>query len=1204
MAEDMNLQIKITGQNDTGNSFSSLDAAMADLQKLAMDVSKAFEDFAKTAQSSFSAASQSVQDMTAPLQSERTELEAMVQSMGDVDRAATTMGTTASQAGREMQAGMENAVQASRSLESGLAGAQQSIRNTGDAVAATSSSVDRLGQALSAEMIGEQLKQIGETGLKVFESAVHSAADFEFNISRIGAVLTTVGKATNQQMGQMSDDALKIGSNSSFSANQIAEGMYTLARQGLDASTILGDGVNGAINIVNDLAQATDSSMTDTATVITDVVHEYGLSGSELRNVANIMSGTLHNSSESLDDFYQSMKQVGPVASNMHQSVENMSTALALLAQHGITGSSAGTALKNMLLGLQPHTKKAASLMNELGISTKEGAADSFYQLNGNLKPLPDIIDILNQKYGGLNDSQKQAALAATFTKYGLAGLNVVVGESRDKFLAFQNELRADDAATIAGKKMDNLHGDLLKFNAGVQTMMKSFGDSINGMLRPIVQGASEAIKWITELPKPAKEAGMIMLGLGSALAIAGGSVIAFAGGVKMLGPTLEMAGMSTAGLEAAAGTLGAIFSEILIPIALVVAAVAAVALGFKLAYDHIKPFHDAVNNAISTVKQLGEALKGMWQGGAAEGKGISILDNLGFSPASISAIQNVFARIKEGVAAAKQGFDNVKSAVQGIFMILTGTGGGEGISILEKLGFSKNTIQELEKMGGQFKAIFDGIKTAITSALSEASSIVMPIIDGLLSFWNIHQAQFRQVCETVWNAIGSVIRTTVSIIITVISTILDVGQTVFDGIKTAIGKAKDAFQEIKKKVEEFGKSFTDFKDNVVKKVQEKFDDLTDSIKKHKTAIEVTAGILGTIFGPALLLTGTRAAIAGGQIAAQFIVSIVQSGTEAVIAGAKLTASFIASIVQTGVEAVISGAKMTAQFIAAIITAGVEAVVTGAKLTASLIAAVIQLGIETAITAAKITGEAVVALITYAAQGWATTASIVATTGAAIANAAAFVGQKVALFASVAATEAATAAQWLLNAAMDANPIGLLILAIGGLVAAGIYLYQNWDTVKSQLQGILMEIEQSFESALGGAIDLVNNLIGAINHIPHVNIPKIPNPTSNFVDGVDLNLIQHAKGGIFDTPHFGMVAEAGPEAIIPLSNPSRGLALWQQAGAMLGVSSGMALPNSSGGGIVNHITVYANGNITRNEHELGQIVSRAILNQTKMQGRI
>lgn len=48
----------------------------------------------------------------------------------------------------------------------------------------------------------------------------------------------------------------------------------------------------------------------------------------------------------------------------------------------------------------------------------------------------------------------------------------------------------------------------------------------------------------------------------------------------------------------------------------------------------------------------------------------------------------------------------------------------------------------------------------------------------------------------------------------------------------------------------------------------------------------------------------------------------------------------------------------------------------------------------------------------------------------------------------------------------------------------------------------------------------------------------------------------HAEGGVFGNPHLGLVAEDGPEAIIPLGakRRERGLDLWMQAGAMLGVS--------------------------------------------------
>jgi TP901 family phage tail tape measure protein len=53
-------------------------------------------------------------------------------------------------------------------------------------------------------------------------------------------------------------------------------------------------------------------------------------------------------------------------------------------------------------------------------------------------------------------------------------------------------------------------------------------------------------------------------------------------------------------------------------------------------------------------------------------------------------------------------------------------------------------------------------------------------------------------------------------------------------------------------------------------------------------------------------------------------------------------------------------------------------------------------------------------------------------------------GLKIAQLASAAASRVAAAAQWLWNAAMDANPLGLVVLAIAALVAAIIYAYTHF----------------------------------------------------------------------------------------------------------------------------------------------------------------
>ena len=61
-------------------------------------------------------------------------------------------------------------------------------------------------------------------------------------------------------------------------------------------------------------------------------------------------------------------------------------------------------------------------------------------------------------------------------------------------------------------------------------------------------------------------------------------------------------------------------------------------------------------------------------------------------------------------------------------------------------------------------------------------------------------------------------------------------------------------------------------------------------------------------------------------------------------------------------------------------------------------------------------------------------------------------------------TKGWAAAQWLLNAAMTANPIGLIIVAIAAVIAAGVALYQNWDTVKAKFFEVWEGIKNWFTS--------------------------------------------------------------------------------------------------------------------------------------------
>lgn len=97
------------------------------------------------------------------------------------------------------------------------------------------------------------------------------------------------------------------------------------------------------------------------------------------------------------------------------------------------------------------------------------------------------------------------------------------------------------------------------------------------------------------------------------------------------------------------------------------------------------------------------------------------------------------------------------------------------------------------------------------------------------------------------------------------------------------------------------------------------------------------------------------------------------------------------------------------------------------------------------------------------------TASWVKNTAAMAANKAGIIATTVASKAAAAGTGILTAAQWALNAAFVATPIGWIVLGIMAVVAAGVALYKNWDTVKEAASALWEKAKGVF----GGIRDTV-----------------------------------------------------------------------------------------------------------------------------------
>lgn len=128
-----------------------------------------------------------------------------------------------------------------------------------------------------------------------------------------------------------------------------------------------------------------------------------------------------------------------------------------------------------------------------------------------------------------------------------------------------------------------------------------------------------------------------------------------------------------------------------------------------------------------------------------------------------------------------------------------------------------------------------------------------------------------------------------------------------------------------------------------------------------------------------------------------------------------------------------------------------------------------------------------VALLAHKAVGGAVwlakqVAALATASAAWIHNTAVIVANKVGLVASTVASGVAagatavlTAAQWALNAAFVATPIGWVVLGLAAIVAAGVALYKNWDTVKAKAGELWAKVKTVF----GGVRDTITGAFDA-----------------------------------------------------------------------------------------------------------------------------
>jgi TP901 family phage tail tape measure protein len=290
------------------------------------------------------------------------------------------------------------------------------------------------------------------------------------------------------------------------------------------------------------------------------------------------------------------------------------------------------------------------------------------------------------------------------------------------------------------------------------------------------------------------------------------------------------------------------------------------------------------------------------------------------------------------------------------------------------------------------------------------------------------------------------------------------------EGFKDRVGKVSESFNHASKDVE--GWKITQQSFNV-------------QMGRLKEAVTTAAIVVGTKLIPVILSVITffeqhkaasiaLAVVIGAVLTGAvltFIGSALSPLTKGLVGAAKGTANLVRGFSSAEAAASSSTGKMGT--FGGALRKGFSAAVSGAKSAGSAVAGFSRSVGTAAATAGRATWTGMVSGIKAVGLAMKTASlaalnfskSMLSSAVAGLRAAAAWVAQKVALVATAVAEKAAAAAQWLLNVAMDANPIMLIVLALAALVGAVIYAYTHFAWFRAGVQAAWSGISAAAQGA-------------------------------------------------------------------------------------------------------------------------------------------
>jgi TP901 family phage tail tape measure protein len=388
------------------------------------------------------------------------------------------------------------------------------------------SRVERFGQSVTylgtrMTTFARAMIGIGVAASATFVPMLKVAADFERKMDAVKAIVeASAGSAASASVeyAKFTETVQRLGRETRFTATQVAEGALFLVRAGFSVQEA-GQGLQSVLNLAAigamDLARASE--------IAADVSRAFRLEALSLNRVVDVLAVVAVSANTSVESLGYALSFASPVAASLGVSLEHVTAALGVLANAGIKGTTAGTAMSRIMDSLARGTELTARTLNNYGLSL----ADTDVSARGLLEVLATLEGVLI--------STGDAALI-----FGVRGGRAMLALMNQGTRVVEEFAEKTEKAALASSLMletmeDNLIGVLLKLKSAFEDLaIALIGDidKTDSFAAALVRAALRVLEvvfdvkiWVKENEKLAGQLVGIAASLG-AFAVALGFVV------------------------------------------------------------------------------------------------------------------------------------------------------------------------------------------------------------------------------------------------------------------------------------------------------------------------------------------------------------------------------------------------------------------------------------------------------------------------------------------------------------------------------------------------------------------------------------------------------------------------------------------------------------------------------------------------------